>query len=86
MRKFLRVLHIFTAYLLKIVEDTQVFHELRLDLVDTVQDPLIHLANVVTSVVARLFLFFFFLILFRDLNPRAVNGRSPLPFLLSCGG
>ena len=69
MKKFLRVLHIFTAYLLKIVEDPQVFHELRLDLVETVQEPLIHLANVVTSVVASLFLFFLFLMLFRDLNP-----------------
>ena len=50
------------------MEDPQVFYELRLDLAETVQDTLVHPANVMTSVVAW-FVFFLFFLLFRDLIP-----------------
>ena len=50
------------------MEDPQVFDELRLDLMETVQDPLINPANVVTRVMAW-FLFFFLFLMFRDLIP-----------------
>ena len=41
------------------MEDPQIFQELRLDLVKTIQSPLIHPADVYSGMMARFFLFFF---------------------------
>ena len=51
------------------MEDPQVFDELRLDLMMTYQDPLIHLANPGTRAMCFLLPPPFFFLMFRDLIP-----------------
>ena len=47
----------------------------------TVQDPLIHPANLYTRVIEFLLPPPFFFLMFRDLIPRTIDGWAPLPFL-----
>ena len=72
------VLHITTINFLEVVEDPQIFQELQLDLVKTIQSPLIHPADVWSGMMARFILFFN---VFRDLIPRTVYWWALLPFL-----